>query len=183
MPQIFLRRRADYPDYNRDKNEYPACIVLDKNFRSRRGVTEAVNFVFRQLMSEQTGELDYTKAEELVAGAEYPPCDEPAAQLDIIDLSVSENEDDMITAESRHIAELIYRMTGDGTTVTDKGKARPVVYRDICILLRSANKYAHACRSDGAAWAGYPALRPAQACRTARPENRPPTVGGGAIKT
>jgi len=143
MPQIFLRRRADYPDYNRDKNEYPACIVLDKNFRSRRGVTEAVNFVFRQLMSEQTGELDYTKAEELVAGAEYPPCDEPAAQLDIIDLSVSENEDDMITAESRHIAELIYRMTGDGTTVTDKGKARPVVYRDICILLRSANKYAH----------------------------------------
>ncbi len=143
MPQIFLRRRALYPEYDKDTNEYPACVVLDKNFRSRRGVTEAVNFVFRQLMSKQTGELDYTKAEELVAGADYPPCDEPAAQLDIIDLSVSENEDDMITAESRHIAELVYQMTGDGTTVTDKGKARPVVYRDICILLRSANKYAH----------------------------------------
>lgn len=143
MPQIFLRRRALYPNYDKTKNEYPACVVLDKNFRSRRGVTEAINFVFRQLMSVQTGELDYNKEEELVAGADYPPSSEPAAQLDIIDLSVSENEDDMVTAESRHIAELVYQMTGDGTTVTDKGKSRPVVYRDICILLRSANKYAH----------------------------------------
>lgn len=143
MPQIFLRRRALYPNYDQNKNEYPACVVLDKNFRSRSGVTEAINFVFRQLMSKQTGELDYTTEEELVAGADYPPCEKPAAQLDIIDLSVSENEDDMITAESRHIAELVYQMTGDGTTVMDKGNVRPVVYRDICILLRSANKYAH----------------------------------------
>ncbi|MBW7573562.1 helicase-exonuclease AddAB subunit AddA [Caproiciproducens faecalis] len=143
MPQIFLRRRAQYPDYSRTKDAYPACVVLDKNFRSRRGVTETVNFVFRQLMSEQTGELDYTKSEELTAGADYPPCDEPAAQLDIIDLSSSEDDEEMITAESRHIAELIYQMTGDGTTVTDHGRQRPVVYRDICILLRSANQYAH----------------------------------------
>ena len=143
MPQIFLRRRAQYPDYDRTKDKYPACVVLDKNFRSRRGVTEAVNFVFRQLMSEQTGELDYTKAEELTAGADYPPCESPAAQLDIIDLSASENDEEMITAESRHIAELIYQITGDGTTVTDKSQQCPIVYRDICILLRSANQYAH----------------------------------------
>lgn len=143
MPQIFLRRRMEYPDYNRDKNEYPACIVLDKNFRSRSGVTESVNFVFRQLMSRQTGELDYTAEEELFAGADYPPAEQSDVQLDIIDLSALENEDGMIPVECRHIADMIYQMTGDGTTVTDKGKQRPVVYRDICILLRSANKYAH----------------------------------------
>lgn len=143
MPQIFLRRRALYPDYDRNKNTYPACVVLDQNFRSRSGVTDAVNFVFRQLMSEQTGELDYTKAEELVPGASYPPCDTPSARLDIIDLSVSENEDTIISAESRHIAELIYQMISSGETITEKGIQRPVVYHDICILLRSANKYAH----------------------------------------
>ena len=143
MPQIFLRRRALYPDYDRNLNQYPACVVLDQNFRSRSGVTDAVNFVFRQLMSEQTGELDYTKAEELVPGASYPPRDEPAARLDIIDLSVSENEEDLISAESRHIAELIYEMITSGDTVTENGIQRPIVYRDICILLRSANKYAH----------------------------------------
>ncbi len=143
MPQIFLRRRASYPEYSRERNEYPASVVLDQNFRSRSGVTDAVNFVFRQLMSRQTGELDYTKAEELVPGASYPPCEDPAAQLDIIDLSVSETEDTMIEAESRHIAERIYQMLASGTTVTESGSERPLIYRDICILLRSANQYAH----------------------------------------
>lgn len=143
MPQIFLRRRASYSDYDREKDQYPACIVLDRNFRSRPGVTDAVNFVFRQLMSEQTGELDYTKEEELVAGASYPLCEAPAAQLDIIDLSVAETEETIVTAESRHIAELIYQMLSSGETVTENGVERPATYRDICILLRSANKYAH----------------------------------------
>lgn len=143
MPQIFLRRRASYPDYDRNADTYPACVVLDQNFRSRSGVTDAVNFVFRQLMSEQTGELDYTKAEELVPGAPYPPCDSPATMLDIIDLSVSEDEENTVTAESRHIAELIYEMISRGDTVIEKGVQRPIVYHDICILLRSANKYAH----------------------------------------
>lgn len=64
-------------------------------------------------------------------------------RLDLIDLSVSENEEDMISAESRHIAELIYEMVSRGDMVTEKGVQRPVVYHDICILLRSANQYAH----------------------------------------
>lgn len=143
MPQIFLRRRADYPLYDREKKQYPACVVLDRNFRSRSGVTDAVNFVFHQLMSRQTGELDYTAEEELVPAAEYPEDSEPAARLDIIDLSVAEDDKDIITAESRHIAELIYEMIGTGKTVTQNGQQRPIAYRDICILLRSANKYAH----------------------------------------
>jgi ATP-dependent helicase/nuclease subunit A len=145
MPQIFLRRRELYPNYERSKDEYPACVVLDKNFRSRKGVTETVNFVFRQLMSKQTGELDYTEEEELKAGADYPRCEETSAQLDIIDLSsIDDNEDkDMIKAESRHIADVIYQLTTKPMMVTDNGEQRPVVYKDICILLRSANKYAH----------------------------------------
>lgn len=143
MPQIFLRRRALYSNYDRDKVTYPASIVLGQNFRSRSGVTDAVNFVFRQLMSEQTGELDYTESEELVPSASYPSCDKPSVTMDIIDLSVSETEETMIVVESRHIAECIYAMISSGTTVTDNGIQRPVTYHDICILLRSANKYAH----------------------------------------
>ncbi len=143
MPQIFLDRREWYPEYDRGKNAYPACVVLDRNFRSRSGVTDAVNFTFRQLMSRQTGELDYTRAEELVPGADYPPVEEPSTRLDIIDLSASEDENEMIAAESRHIAELIYEMTSGSETVTQNGKQRAIVYHDICILLRSANKYAH----------------------------------------
>ena len=145
MPQIFLRRRAAFPDYDPEKNEFPACIPLGRNFRSRSGVTGAVNFVFRQLMSRRAGELDYTKAEELVPGADYPPEEEPSAALEVIDLSDTEykKDSDLIRVESRRLAELIYSMTDGTHLATDRGKQRPFVYRDFCILLRSANRFAH----------------------------------------
>jgi ATP-dependent helicase/nuclease subunit A len=145
MPQIFLRHRAAMQQYDPERENFPACVVLDRNFRSRSGVTAAVNFVFRQLMSKTTGELDYTKAEELVPGAEYPPQTEPACSLEVIDLSDTEfkKDSDMIHAECLHIAEMIYSMTDGSYTVTDHGKQRPCVYRDFSILLRSANQYAH----------------------------------------
>ncbi|MCI1964829.1 MAG: helicase-exonuclease AddAB subunit AddA [Oscillospiraceae bacterium] len=145
MPQIFLRRRAALPEYDPVRPKLPACVVLDRNFRSRSGVTDAVNFVFRQLMSEKTGELDYTKAEELVPGAEYPARAEPASDLEIIDLSGTEfkRDSDLIRVECLQIAKRIYSMTSGSFSVTDHGKQRPAVYRDFCVLLRSANQYAH----------------------------------------
>ncbi len=143
MPQIFLRRRGALPRYDRRADRYPACVVLGRNFRSRAGVTDAVNFVFRQLMSRQTGELDYTKEEELVPAAEYPPSDEAAAELDVIDLSGEGEAQDAVAAECRLIAEKIYALTDGTPRISENGKLRPATYRDCCILLRSANRPAH----------------------------------------
>ena len=143
MPQLFLRRRAACVPYDRNRPAFPARVVLGRNFRSRPGVTGAVNFIFRQLMSRQTGEMDYTKEEELVPGAEYPPSGESAAELDVIDLSASEEESGLIAEESRLIAERIYSLTDGSFSVTDHGAQRPALYRDCCVLLRSANRYAH----------------------------------------
>lgn len=141
MPQIFLRRRASYPAYDREKDHYPASIALDRNFRSRDGVTGAVNFVFHQLMSAQTGDLDYDEREKLVPGASFPPGTVPDTSLDIIDLSKGD-EKETVMAESLHIAQRIRQMQSLGETITENGVQRPVEYRDICILLRSANRYA-----------------------------------------
>lgn len=143
MPQLFLRRRAACVPYDRERPRFPACVSLGRNFRSRRGVTGTVNFVFRQLMSRKAGEMDYTKEEELVPGAEYPPAGEPAAELDVIDLSASSEESGMVAEESRLIAERIYALTDGSFSVTDHGAQRPALYRDCCVLLRSANRYAH----------------------------------------
>ena len=144
MPQIFLEKRARFPLYDARADTYPACVVLGRNFRSRPGVTDAVNFVFRQLMSRQTGELDYTAEEELVPGASYPASEEPAAELDVIDLSAGDDGDSgAIAAESRRIAELIYGMMDGTPRIAENGTARPAVYRDFCVLLRSANRPAH----------------------------------------
>ena len=144
-PGIFLKLRSVLPAYDPERAAFPACVVLDRNFRSRGGVTQAVNFVFRQIMSQKTGEMNYTKSEELVAGANYPLQAESASDLEIIDLSGTElkKESDLIRVECLRIAELIYSMTDGSHTVTDQGVQRPAVYRDFCILLRSANQYAH----------------------------------------
>ena len=47
-------------------------IDLSRNFRSRRNIVDAVNRVFRMIMRETVGELDYGPAEELVYGGLYP---------------------------------------------------------------------------------------------------------------
>ena len=41
------------------------------NFRSRREVVDAVNFLFRQIMYESAAEIDYDDKAELRYGAAY----------------------------------------------------------------------------------------------------------------
>lgn len=141
MPGIFLARRESFPPYGRAHPAYPARIVLDRNFRSRREVTDAVNYVFGQLMSPEAGDVEYTGTERLAAGAQYPDQPGCAARLDIIDLSQGPDTPSEI-AESRHIAQMISQMIADGVQVTDGGEQRACTWGDFCILLRSANKYA-----------------------------------------
>ena len=143
MPTIFLERRASFSRYDRSREQYPAYLVLDKNFRSRPTVTDAVNFVFGQLMSSQAGDVEYSGTELLAAGASYPPQQGCETRLDVLDLSLGDISDEaMELLESRHIAESILKMIAEGFQVTENGTQRPAVFRDFCILLRSANKYA-----------------------------------------
>lgn len=138
MPEIFLRRKASYPDYDPEKNEYPAKVNLDRNFRSRHGVTDGVNFVFRQLMSVEMGEMEYTREEELMPGASYPEREEADTELHILTLPKGA---DMDTLEAEYIGSLIASMVRNGELVQDGGKQRPAAYRDFCVLIRNANAH------------------------------------------
>ncbi|MFQ8599181.1 MAG: UvrD-helicase domain-containing protein [Oscillospiraceae bacterium] len=71
MPEIFIRNLNAYQPYGEG---FPAKIILSKNFRSRTGVTGAVNFLFSQLMSVPLGELAYDSGQRLVAGASFGKC-------------------------------------------------------------------------------------------------------------
>ncbi|MCL2298939.1 MAG: UvrD-helicase domain-containing protein, partial [Firmicutes bacterium] len=137
-PELFLRKRADFAPY--DGARYPACLILGQNFRSRPGVTDAVNFTFRQLMSARAAEIEYTQEEELVCGKAFDACDTPDAELHL--LSFDPEEEDGVAAEARYIAQWI---VGEIT----KGR-RP---KDFCILLRSDHKpgmvYAQALKDAG----------------------------------
>ncbi len=140
MPELFIRRRGAYAPY--DGNAYPATISLGNNFRSRREVTDSVNFIFRQLMSKDTGGIVYDDSEQLVYSAGY--AEEDGHETECLILSEPElkavglgrNE-----AEARVIAERI-RQCLSTPCVTDKEGLRPARYGDFCILLR--NKKTHA---------------------------------------
>ena len=132
MPELFLQKMDTYAPLA--KGQSPAKIVLGKNFRSRSEVTGFVNFVFRQLMSRQMGEMDYSDEEELVAAAPYPP-EEKAPQLHLIDTSGSDQP--AAQQEAEYVAGQIVQLVSGGAQVWENGAARPVGFGDICVLLRS----------------------------------------------
>ena len=141
MPEIFLRCRESYPLYDRAADSYPASIVLDRNFRSRKQVVDTVNFVFSRLMSKAAGDIDYTGAERLVCAAGYQ--DKPGCETEL-QLIQRESGVPAETAEAAYLARRIRELVEGGFTVTEQEGERPLRYGDICILLRSANRYAHA---------------------------------------
>lgn len=74
-PGLFMEKYAAYRPWAGapDPGVAGARIVLGANFRSREGVVNAVNFIFRQIMTPQAGELAYDREAELVYRAGYPP--------------------------------------------------------------------------------------------------------------
>lgn len=54
-----------------DKNIKNEKILLFKNFRSRKEILDAANFIFYNIMSESVGELYYDEGEALNLGANY----------------------------------------------------------------------------------------------------------------
>ena len=139
MPEIFLRCRRSFAKYDREREVYPATLTLDRNFRSRKEVTDTVNFVFSRLMSEAAGDVDYTGEERLVCGAEYPPSAENETELVFLSRPTGMSAEE---AESAWIAKRIRELVDGGFQIYKNGEMTPVRYGDFCILLRSANKYA-----------------------------------------
>lgn len=147
-PEIFIEKCRDFPYYN--GKEKRSKIILGKNFRSRRGVTEAVNYMFSAVMSPKCGEIEYNNDEKLnFAATCYPEHDESDVEFHLID-----NADDReYEQEGEYIARLIGERVANGMPVCVKNGTRKAEYSDFCILLRSAAKiapvYAAALRKHG----------------------------------
>jgi ATP-dependent helicase/nuclease subunit A len=67
-PELFLEK---YHTYTTNSKDLYRKITLYKNFRSRNQVIDGVNFIFKQIMSEDLGELHYDDQEALISGADY----------------------------------------------------------------------------------------------------------------
>nr|WP_263328380.1 helicase-exonuclease AddAB subunit AddA [Neobacillus sp. Marseille-Q6967] len=153
-PNLFLGK---YNRFRQDGEATGLRIDLARNFRSRKEVLEGTNYLFKQIMGVKVGEIEYDEAAELRPGAPYPE-DEPfpielllinqntgnkeeaadsegdpdESVFDAVDLENSQLEARVMAAK---IKELV---AASAPVYNPKTKSfRPMMYRDIVILLRS----------------------------------------------
>jgi ATP-dependent helicase/nuclease subunit A len=156
-PNLFLGK---YNRFRQDGNGTGLRIDLARNFRSRKEVLEGTNYLFKQIMGVRVGEIEYDEAAELRPGAPYPE-DEPfPIELLLINQNndgkelppeATESETETVPSEfdevdleksqleARVMASKIKQLIANETKVYNPKTAsyRPVMYRDMVILLRS----------------------------------------------
>lgn len=135
-PSIFLRLYKSYGN-----GEGGQLIRLFKNFRSRKEVTDSVNFVFSSVMSERVGGIEYTEEEYLVNGASFPEGEGYITEILVTDTEAEPAQEDIDKdeLEARNVARRIYDMVKvESLKVTDKDtkKKRDIKYGDIAVLCR-----------------------------------------------
>lgn len=157
-PELFMEK---YNSYSDDEDEMNRRIKLFKNFRSRPEIIDGVNFIFKQIMCREVGELEYDTEEELKSGAVYPQFSDDrdifegeSIELHIIDKVAGEESeedlDDDIRIEARLIANKINALVNiqDGfrKKVYDRNinAYRPIMYKDIVILMRATKNWSPA---------------------------------------
>ncbi len=154
-PTLFLDKYKNYSLHP----EQGERIDLAHNFRSRASVLTAINFLFRQLMTEQVGELVYDEVAELKPGATYPEEQHavtPQVEVMLVERATTAEADaeddtleelDATSREARLIGLEIRRLVEEsGCKIWDKQLKgyRPIAYRDIVILLRATYGRANA---------------------------------------
>lgn len=146
-PSIFLRKYDAYPMLGAQAEGAPRKLLLSRNFRSRAEILEAANDVFSLVMKKEAGELDYTGAEALVPGREFPQAEGARVELHCLNLTAGEDDDgsaDKTACEAQVVAERIAQLLQGGACVTDGDGLRPARASDIVILMRSPGMQAAA---------------------------------------
>lgn len=140
-PKLFLNALSVSEEYSgSDFSGTNAAILLNRNFRSSGEVIDFVNYVFGNLMSREAGEIDYTEAEALVRGLDYPEGDRTTEIMIVPSGEEAEDGEGLLNEEAHAAALKIKEMLGV-KKVFDKGAERPCEPKDFCILLRG-NKQA-----------------------------------------
>ena len=140
-PRIFLQHYNTWPPLAAADEHESAKLLLSRNFRSRREVLEATNFVFRNVLSREMGELDYGEDEMLRPGASYAESTVCGAEFHLLDLPTQTGEHRVRAseAEAAFVADYIRNMLSSKFPVQDEKtrELRPVREEDIVILMRS----------------------------------------------
>ena len=177
MPKLFLDKYSKFETVETDPNSLIDIsknvglagrkIQLFKNFRSRDNILDFTNLIFKNIMSQNLGEVEYDEKEYLNFGAEdYQKNNQNLkTEIDIIDIkkddesqetynysnspeyeNADQNEDDVelehienIELEAKYVANKIQELIDSEYQIYDRKNEcfRDIKYKDIAILLRS----------------------------------------------
>ncbi|WP_181349186.1 helicase-exonuclease AddAB subunit AddA [Thalassobacillus sp. CUG 92003] len=151
-PALFLEKYKRYSE----TEESGERIDLARNFRSRQQVLSATNYIFRQILDEEVGEMAYEADAELIySNTIYDKLTSNEADTELViidredrgesgeDSDTDYRELEKAQLEARAYGNRIKKWLGNEETpplqVIDKATEtqRPVQYRDIVILMRS----------------------------------------------
>ncbi len=135
-PSIFLEKYKTFASREEAKAGEPRKLLLSENFRSRPEILEAVNDVFRAVMSDEVGGLTYGDGEALKPGRPFPSAGEPAVELHCLPSASWDGDADKGRTEARFVAGRIAGLLAS-STVDEGNGPRPIRPDDIVILLRS----------------------------------------------
>lgn len=146
-PEIFIGK---YEAFKENKNEFDTKLDLNKNFRSKDRIIEAVNDIFRQIMKKDISGLEYDDDAALYPGRPYEGALDYPVELQLVDDVQTEDPsvDDEIRemkkaeVEAYTAAQIIREARGRMIYDAKRDVERPVTNKDIVILLRSAKGYA-----------------------------------------
>lgn len=112
------------------------ALYLNANFRSRRRVLDSINYIFENVMTRETGGVDYDADHKLIFGSDsYDGTDDKDSELHVVAGGESE--------EFTHIARVIKKLLTEENYVYDKrGGKRRIELKDIAILMRSPKRSA-----------------------------------------
>ena len=143
-PELFMHRYGEY-----ESGRGGELICLNHNFRSAKGVLDAVNGLFMDIMHKDTAEIEYDQNAALRFGRGDGGEDEAKAEFELIDMlepfaSDEQAEGDGLenadiaaveaSAAAKRIHELMDTETIPDTTTGERRKLR---YSDFAVLLRS----------------------------------------------
>ena len=131
-PELFMEK---YETYGIEADGPKRRIDLHKNFRSRREVLDAVNYLFYQIMTKALGRVEYDEQAALYVGAQFE--EKPGFDTEVLLIEEGDSLESK-ELEARAVAARIKELKA-GMVIFDKesGTCRSVAYRDIVILLRS----------------------------------------------
>ncbi|MFY3791514.1 helicase-exonuclease AddAB subunit AddA [Ureibacillus sp. MALMAid1270] len=159
-PMLFLNK---YLNFEEEPVSSGLKIDLNANFRSRKEVLHATNYVFEQIMGKTVGEIDYDEKAGLKPSAPYDEVESPVELAILYEKQEEETTEDELDEElqnvdvlneeeiaksqqeARFIIKRIKEMMANGTTVYNakekdpEKRVRPLRYSDIVILMRSMN--------------------------------------------